>query len=896
MASARYCRLLSIALAMLACAAGAGAVSAAQPAHPDQPCRRAGTARHCAEQASSPKGWQAAPKGQRTTAALPAPTHFTDWPAIKSPFGDDAALEARVRRIVASMTLAQKIGQMTQAEIKSITPAEVTRYYIGSVLNGGGSWPSQNKHATINDWLTLADRYYDASMATDATIKIPIIWGTDAVHGDNNVFGATLFPHNIGLGAAHDPALIEAIGAATAKAVRATGVEWAFAPTLAVAQNVRWGRTYESFSSEGPLVREYARAYVSGLQGDFGDHNVIATAKHFIGDGATHNGTDQGEARVSREDMINVHGAGYFGALQAGVQSVMASYNSWDDVADGVNYGKMSGARQLLTGALKDKMGFDGFVVSDWNAIGQLPGCSNASCPQAINAGIDMVMVPDDWKAFIANTTRQVEDGQIPMARIDDAVSRIIRVKLRMGLFDQRPSQRAGAGDAAALQSRELARRAVRESLVLLKNNGGVLPLKAGAKVLVVGKSADSLPNQTGGWSLTWQGTDNSNADFPNGETILAGIRAADGAAHVTYSKTVEGIDLNPFDVIVAVIGETPYAETMGDILPSATLRHGDRHPEDLALLKTVAKAHKPVVTVFVAGRPLYVNPLLNLSNAFVAAWLPGTEGAGVADVLFAGKSGSNRFNFHGTLARPWPGVPCPYADDGHANPSPWLFEPGYGLRYPGTRELPALPTYPNVDACANASGLSVFHTLAVPPFALYLAGADDAQPAHEIGSDLNAQVDWPADHPVLRLSTVQINTQQDAKSVTWLGAGRFYAKSTQPRNLMPLASAHAALQFDVVVNTPAKAPVTLYMGCGHDCRRSVDLTRTLAGYATGTRHTVSIPLQCFIRPDAGLSHVDVPFGVRTSAPFSAAFAAIKITRSTPDAGATLSCASLGTP
>ncbi len=644
----------------------------------------------------------AAPTMPTADQRVPEHTHYTDWPAISSRVAVDPALEARVQQIVASMTLAQKIGQMTQAEIKSITPAQVTKYYIGSVLNGGGSWPNRNKHAGIDDWLALADRYYDASMATDAAVRIPIIWGTDAVHGDNNVFGATLFPHNIGLGAAHDPALIQAIGAATARAVRATGVDWAFAPTLAVAQNVRWGRTYESFSSEGPLVREYARAYVTGLQGDFGDHHVMATAKHFIGDGATRNGTDQGEARVSRTDMINVHGAGYFGAIEAGVQSVMASYNSWNDLADGINYGKMSGAGALLTGVLKEKMGFDGFVVSDWNAIGQLPGCSNASCPQAINAGIDMVMVPDDWEAFIANTIAQVEDGRIPMARIDDAVSRIIRAKLRMGLFGKRPSQRAGAGDPAALQSRELARRAVRESLVLLKNNGNVLPLKAGAKILVVGKSADSLPNQTGGWSLTWQGTDNSNADFPNGETILDGIRAAGGAAQVSYSQTAGDIDLEPFDVIVAVIGETPYAETKGDIAPSATLRHSDRHPEDLTLLETVARAHKPVVTVFVSGRPLYVNALLNLSNAFVAAWLPGTEGAGVADVLFAGKSGTGRYNFSGSLARPWPGVPCPAAEGGQATPAHWPFEPGYGLRYPSKRDIPALPVDPTVRSCTG--------------------------------------------------------------------------------------------------------------------------------------------------------------------------------------------------
>jgi beta-glucosidase len=638
--------------------------------------------------------------GAAHAADTPVPGHLADWPAIHSERPADPALEQRVRTIVAGMTLAQKMGQMTQAEIKSITPAQVKQYYIGSVLNGGGSWPDKNKHAGIGDWLDLAERYRDASMATDAKVKIPVIWGTDAVHGDNNVFGATLFPHNIGLGAAHDPALIAAIGEATARSVRATGIDWAFAPTLAVAQNVRWGRTYESFSSQAPLVREYAQAYVIGLQGDFDDHHVMATAKHFIGDGATWNGVDEGQARVSKQDMINVHGAGYVGALRAGVLSVMASYNSWDDVADRVDYGKMSGARALLTGALKEKMGFDGFVVSDWNAIGQLPGCSNASCPQAINAGIDMVMVPDDWQAFIANTTRQVEDGRIPMSRIDDAVSRIVRAKLRMGLFDRRPTQREGAGDAAALQHRELARRAVRESLVLLKNNHGALPLKAGAKILVVGKSADSLPNQTGGWSLTWQGTDNTNADFPHGETILAGLRAADGAANVNYSQTAAGIDLAPFDAIVAVIGETPYAEMKGDITLPATLRHSDRYPEDLAVLQAVAKSHKPVVTVFVAGRPLFVNDLLDLSDAFVAAWLPGTEGGGVADVLFAAADGSAHHDFRGSLAMPWPGVPCPYQSAGRDQA--WLFAPGYGLRYAAAHELKTLPTWSGVHACAN--------------------------------------------------------------------------------------------------------------------------------------------------------------------------------------------------
>ncbi|MEO7068555.1 MAG: glycoside hydrolase family 3 N-terminal domain-containing protein [Rhodanobacter sp.] len=812
-----------------------------------------------------------------TTEQLPVATHYTDWPAIQPHTKVDAKLTTRAQQLVAQMSLAQKIGQMTQAEIKSITPAQVKQFYIGSVLNGGGSWPHGNKHASVADWLTLADSYYDASMAVDSPVKIPIIWGTDAVHGDSNVFGATLFPHNIGLGAAHDPALIEKIGAATARAVRATGVDWAFAPTLAVAQDARWGRTYESFSNDGPLVHAYARAYVTGMQGNFGDANVMATAKHFIGDGATANGIDQGDAKVSKADMINVHGSGYFGAMEAGVLSVMASYNSWDDVADGINYGKMTGAHALLTDALKDKMGFPGFIVSDWNAIGQLPGCSNSSCPKAINAGIDMVMVPDDWRAFITNTTRQVQDGEIPMARIDDAVTRIVRAKLVMGAFDKRPSQRAGAGDAKLLQNPTLARQAVRESLVLLKNNHHVLPLKRGSNVLVVGKSADSIANQAGGWSLTWQGTDNSNTDFPNATSILAGIRHANGAAHVTYSATAQGVDLKSFDAIIAVIGETPYAETIGDIIPSATMRHSDRHPEDLAVLKAAAASGKPVITVFLSGRPLFVNGLLNLSNAFVAAWLPGSEGEGVADLLFADNGARPAFNFRGTLPMPWPGVPCPYADNGSAKPANWLFPRGYGLHDADQHELPTLPMHAGIHSCASTSTLPIFHTLAQAPFALYLAAGSDGGEVHAVGADLNAAIEWPTAHPLLSVHTVQVNTQQDAKSVTWHGPGRFFAQSPQPTDLTPMLATHAALQFDVVIGTPATGPVTIYMGCGNNCTRTVDVSHLFASYSEGKRHTVSLPLQCFIKPGEDLAHVDVPFGVLASAPFSAAFTSVKI-------------------
>jgi beta-glucosidase len=643
----------------------------------------------CGPTESTPLG-----EGQDEAAtARQALTTYTDWPAITSAIPKDSAMESQIAQIVAGMTLPQKIGQMTQAEIKSITPAEVTQYYIGSVLNGGGSWPGNKKHAAVTDWLALADSLYNASMATNMAVKIPIIWGTDAVHGHNNVYGATLFPHNIGLGAAHDPDLVRRIGVATARAVRATGIDWAFAPCLAVVRDDRWGRSYEGFSEDPAIVNQYAGQIVSGFQGTLAtDANLLVTAKHFMGDGGTDKGKDQGVTMASMNDMINIHGQGYYSALGAGAQTAMASYSSWTNASLGINVGKMHGSQYMLTDVLKTKMGFDGFVVSDWNGIGQVPGCVNSSCSQAINAGIDLVMVPDEWKTFISNTIQQVQSGQIPMSRIDDAVTRILRVKMRAGLFSgKKPSQRTDAGNAAALQARALAREAAQKSLVLLKNNGNVLPLSRGSKILVVGKSANNLPNQTGGWSLTWQGTGNNNADFPNSDTILAGIQEAAGAANVTYSSNGRGVSVSNFDAVIAVIGETPYAEGSGDIGPTATLEHSSRSPEDLSVLKVVTGKGKPVITVLLSGRPLYVNNLLNRSDAFVAAWLPGTEGKGVSDVLFRDAAGNINKDFTGTLSLSWPKSACQTPlNAGDAGYSP-LFPLGYGLTYADTTTVPQL-------------------------------------------------------------------------------------------------------------------------------------------------------------------------------------------------------------
>lgn len=615
------------------------------------------------------------------------------WPVRHARLTPNAEQEARIAHIVGEMTLEQKIGQMTQAEIRSITPEQARQYYIGSILNGGGAWPNMDKHAPVSAWVALADAFYQASMTTDMKSPVPIIWGTDAVHGANNVYGATLFPHNIGLGAARDPALIMRIGRATARAVRAIGISWVFAPTIAVGQNQRWGRAYESYSSDPALVAVDGAALVRGLQGELGGSgDVVATAKHFIGDGGTFAGVDEGESRVSQAEMIRVHAAGYYAALDARAQTVMASYNSWNDQAAHKDYGKMHGNRELLTGVLKGRMGFDGLVISDWNAIEQVPGCTKSHCPAAINAGVDLIMAPADWQEFIANTVADVRAGRIPMARIDDAVTRILRVKMRAGLFGHNPAKGPLAGDAAALQAPDLAREAVRKSAVLLKNNGGILPLRAGRKLLVVGAAANSFATQSGGWSLTWQGNDNDNADFVTGQTLLTALTDLVGKANIVYAPDGTGIDPSRFAAVVAVLGEEPHAEYKGDLRAPATLQYSTNYPADMAVLKRVAGKGAPVVTVLYSGRTVYANDLINLSDAFVAAFLPGSEAGGLADLMVRRPDGKQRYDFSARLPFSWPGGPC--ADEARRGGAV-QFALGYGLRYAAPRKLGRLPFTP---------------------------------------------------------------------------------------------------------------------------------------------------------------------------------------------------------
>ncbi len=608
----------------------------------------------------------------------PGVAHPDTWPEYTYPVTLDAATEARIADIVSKMTLEEKIGQLVQADICCVTPAEVKQYHLGSVLNGGNSGPYGNDFAPAKDWLKLADEFWAAS--TDKSgggVGIPVIWGTDAVHGHANIVGATVFPHNVGLGAMRDAELIERIGAATAQEIRVTGQEWTFAPTVTVPQDYRWGRAYEGYSSDPAVVSSYVGAMIRGLQGGPNDHNqlavdkVIASTKHFLADGGTKDGVDQGDADIPETELRDIHGAPYGPAIEGGVATVMASFSSWQGV-------KMTGNKSLLTGVLKERMGFGGFVVSDWNAHGQVEGCTNEACPQALMAGIDMYMAPDTWKPIYENLLAEAKAGRIPMERIEDAVTRILRVKARIGLLDApKPSARPLAGQWNLLGSpehRAIAREAVRKSLVLLKNQG-VLPLKAGGRLLVAGDGADDVGKASGGWTITWQGTGLKNSQFPGSTSLWAGLQQAVVAAGGSAELSPDGSYTAKPDAAVVVFGENPYAEFQGD-RPNLLLDPTLTGPyESMRKLKA---AGIPVVAVMITGRPLWINPALNAADAFVVAWLPGTEGAGLADVLIGDASGKPRYDFKGTLPAPWPKTAT--MKDGA------LFPLGYGLTYAGKK------------------------------------------------------------------------------------------------------------------------------------------------------------------------------------------------------------------
>ncbi|MEM7000794.1 MAG: glycoside hydrolase family 3 N-terminal domain-containing protein [Pseudomonadota bacterium] len=604
--------------------------------------------------------------------AKPAWADNVTWPAATQP-PLDTAIEAQIDELLARMTLPEKVGQMVQGEINHLNPATAAEYNLGSVLNGGGSWPQKQPLIGAQAWRELAQAFHDASMSqANGRTPIPILWGTDAVHGHNNLVGATLFPHNIGLGAANNPALMHAIGRITALETAATGIPWTFAPTLAVARDDRWGRTYESYAEDHQIVGRLGAALIDGLQGAGINQpqHIIATAKHFVADGGTTRGQDQGDTRISEATLKTRHASVYYQALAAGAQVVMASFSSW-------NGEKVHGSSYLLNDVLKQQMGFTGFVLGDWNGHQQVVGCNVTSCPAAINAGIDMMMVPHHWQEFISNTVNAVLAGKISRSRVDDAVRRILRVKLAAGLFDLDFSRLPATVLIGSPAHRAVAREAARQSLVLLKNDAGLLPLKKHQHFLVTGNGAADLSRQTGGWTVTWQGTENPPTHYAGATSIRQGIIDAvehrGGVVHTNPKITAA----NRPDLAIVVFGEPPYTEGQGDV---SHLHYHKHDPESLALLKQLKATGLPVVAVFLSGRPMVIDKELAIADAFIAAWLPGSEGGAIADALFADAG----FNFSGQLAFSWPGTgntgPVNLEDDVYAP----LFPVGYGLRYPG--------------------------------------------------------------------------------------------------------------------------------------------------------------------------------------------------------------------
>ncbi|HEY3141705.1 MAG TPA: glycoside hydrolase family 3 N-terminal domain-containing protein [Acidimicrobiales bacterium] len=597
-----------------------------------------------------------------TPAGVSLPRVGAQVPPYKDP---SLPIPTRVNDLLGRMTLDEKLGQMTQAERQAASPTDVRDNRLGSILSGGGSAPSPNN---ATSWANMYDAYQNA--ATGSRLGIPIIYGVDAVHGHNNVVGATIFPHNIGLGATRNPTLVQQVGRATAEEVSGTGIDWDFAPCLCVARNDRWGRTYESYS-EDPAVGSSLTTYVTGLQGTSlgaSPASVLATAKHYLGDGGTTGGVDQGNTQLSEADLRAIHLPPFRAAIQRGVGSVMISYNSWNGV-------KLHGNSFLINTLLKGELGFSGFVVSDWNGIDQIDGQGGFTAAEvrtAVNAGIDMVMVPFEWRNFISTLRSEVQAGRVSMSRIDDANRRILTKKFELGLFERPLTDRSWTSTVGSSAHRTLARQAVRESQVLLKNRFGVLPLpKTAPKYFVAGRNADDIGRQSGGWTISWQG---GSGNVTPGTSILSGIRAAvSPGTTVTYNVDGNGID-GTYKAAIAVVGEAPYAEGAGDRPGSMSLDQ-----TDLAALSRLRASGVPVVVVLVSGRPLDIAGELGGWDALIAAWLPGTEGRGVADVLFGD------YDPTGKLPMTWMQSASQQpinAGDG----KPALFPLGAGDRFPATQ------------------------------------------------------------------------------------------------------------------------------------------------------------------------------------------------------------------
>lgn len=763
-----------------------------------------------------------APSTLVESSRAPAQAAPLNWPKAASPAAiTDAKTETAITALISQMTLEQKVGQLIQADISAITPDDLRQYPLGSILAGGNSGPYGDERAAAAKWAQLVSAFRDVSRKSGA--GVPILFGVDAVHGHSNLPEATIFPHNIGLGAARDIDLIERIGKATAAEISGSGIEWTFAPTLAVPQDLRWGRTYEGYSSDPSLIATYAHAMTLGLQGSLvagaplEAKHVAATAKHFLADGGTMDGRDQGDAQITEAELVAKHAQGYPASINAGALTVMASFSSWNGV-------KHHGNASLLTDVLKTRMGFEGLVVGDWNGHGQVAGCSATDCAAAINAGLDLFMAPDSWKGLYASTLAAARDGRISKARLDDAVRRILRVKYKLGLMGDAQTVRGDASLVGKQEHLDLAREAVSKSLVLLKNDNDVLPIRNGANVLITGSGADNMAMQAGGWTISWQGTDTTAADFKNGQTIgraiSQAVKASGGAANVSATGD---FDKKP-DVAVVVIGEKPYAEFEGDV-PNLAFRALPTEEEMIARFKAQGI---PVVIVFLSGRPMFAGKLINQASAFVAAWLPGTQGRGVADVLVSRANGKPMRDFTGRLSFAWP------ADARSPIDSP-LFPLGYGLDYTSSTKLPPVNEDPRVDLSSLTIATHYIVRGKVPaPWNLQMDGSISAR-------------------------AVDMSAQEDARQFTWNADGAFVVNGPAV-DLTKQLKEDWALLIDWRIDRAVTGPVMLSFGGA-----AVDIQKTMRALPTGQPAQTHIPLRCFADAGAKLDAVGAPIRMQAA-------------------------------
>ena len=757
--------------------------------------------------------------------------------------------------LIQNMTLEQKVGQIIMPDIDEVTPQDAKEYQLGTFLNGGGKFPNKNKNSTVADWKKLSEDFYNASPVVNGVV-VPILWGTDAVHGHNNVIGATIFPHNIGLGSTMNPELIKKIGEAVAKEVLSTGIPWTFAPTIAVPQNDLWGRTYEGYSENPELVSSLGEAMIRGLQGEgdtfLDNDHVLATAKHFLGDGGTKNGIDQGNTIISEKDLREIHGEPYFAAISSCIQTVMASFNSW-------NGEKAHGSNYLLTDILRDEMGFDGLVVGDWNGHGQVPGCTKENCPESFNAGVDIFMAPDEWKPLYKNTLKQVRNGDISIKRLDEAVKNILSVKYLLGMFEGRKPHLYPHNYIGDIGHREIARQAVRESIVLMKNNNSTLPIKSGKHILVIGESANYITKHMGGWTITWQGRGNTNSEFPNSKSIYQEIKSKVESIGGSVEFSNNSSFIKKPDLVIFVYGEDPYAEGDGD-RRHLFFEHQDN--KFLKHMKDIKNKEIPSVSLFISGRPLIVNKEINLSDAFVQLWLPGTAIEGITDVIFTNIDNQINHDFKGKLSFSWPKFSSQtklnYGDEQY-DP---LFSYGYGLNYEDNIFLSEINI---IEDIPQKNEITLFMGSGYPSYKEVISYYD-SEKNEQIYEGISADI-YKNERAGITISKFDFKKQDDAKSIDFGSKNiyKFWDISGSSENLSYMVN--GALELVMRVKNLSNDGLELITQCRKNenqikvsgsakCYKSFDLSEALTSQPVDKWIKITMPLACLDNNDFEISSI----------------------------------------